>query len=841
MKKFLYSLFLLFFSLQGSGQCSFSVSTVLTHVTCFNGTTGSIVVHVSGGVAPYQYQLAEAGAGAWQSSNTFIALTASTYPVSVKDATGCVKTIYVTINQPAALVANYIATDATCSGSNNGSIIINTSGGTSPYAYNWTKNGAAFSTNQNLSGLSPGNYLLTVTDANGCSTSPIITTQVKPVSLTGFNQDVIANGTGASTASTSQPLDDHNFVFFAQGYNNGSTTGANGLPATGTFNSVQSSARPYQLASYTGNNSLVLTTTPTTYGSVNSGTLSFGAPYRSPYATLYVLATTGNGTGTLNYTVNYADASTSTGALSFPDWFLASATSSTIRAIGGLDRVSWANPGAFETGTNFNLFEAPISIPGASQSKVVNSVNFTWSASGTARVNVFGITGYTSTSSGIRINDGAAVNVTPSVTVTSDAPSNIFCSGQAVTFTAYPVNGGLSPAYQWKKNGVNIPGATAPVYTTSGLANNDKISVQLTSSLSCVTASTGTSPVVTMLLGTVPASVGISSSGSSICSGSTASFTASPVNGGVSPGYQWLLNGNNIPGATLSTYSSPTLANADQVSLRMTSSVGCATGSPASSNSITMNVMPLAEPTVSISSVPNVTFSSVITNGGSTPAYQWYKNGMAIPGATSSTYYTASAGLGNIYSLKLTSSYVCKTVPSAMSNYITVTFATLPVTWELFTAKRNLERAVLTWKLADEQPVINYLVQRSVNGNDFVTIAEIPMQGAGTYTYADLPVTSGIVSYRIGSVENNGSITYSEVRRVQFPKSVQWVLSGTGNYWELKCNVAVSYLLTDETGRKIEAGKVSDGIKVIQKPIAGNLFFLTVYTAGFTETTKLIR
>ncbi|MBS1653263.1 MAG: hypothetical protein JSU05_00330 [Bacteroidetes bacterium] len=825
-------------------QCSFTITTTLTNVSCYNGTNGSIVVNVTGGTAPYQYQLAEAGAGAWQGSNTFSALTASTYPVSVKDATGCVKTIYVNITQPAALSAAYVETDATCTGSNNGTISITTTGGTSPYTYNWTKNGSAYSTSQNLSGLAPGNYLLTVTDAKGCSTSPIVTSQVKPISLTGFNQDVVANGTGAATSSTTQPLDDHSYVFYASGYNNGTTSGPHGLPATGSFTSTQDAARSYQLASYTASNSLVLTTTPTSYGSVNSGTLSFTSQYQSPYATLYVIGTTGNGTGTVNYTVNYSDATTSTGSISFPDWFLAASTSSSIRALGSLDRVSWASPGTFDNATNFNIYEAPISIPGASQSKVINSVSFAWSASGTARINLFGITGYTSTTSGIRVNDGASTTVTPSVSVTTDAPSNKFCAGQSVTFTAHPVNGGTSPTYQWKKNGTNIGGATSASYTTSTISNGDQFTVVLTSSLSCVSSSTGTSPAVTMSLGTVPASVTISASSSSICSGTAVDFTASPVNGGSSPGYQWKLNGSSIPGATSATFSSGSLNNGDQVSTVLTSGIGCATGSPATSNTVAMTVTASGEPSISISSVPNVTFSSTATFAGSSPAYQWYKNGTSIPGATSSSYYTASAGLGNVYSLKLTSNYACKTAPSAMSNYITVNYATLPLNWDWFTATVDRQQADLAWKTASESGLRGFQVQRALPGSDFVTIGQVAARNeplGASYQFTDLPGTSGEIRYRLLATGLDGHENYSPTRSIRIPTGKNYAILNQNSSWQLTSQQPLRFTLRNDLGQILQQGTLNSGSLQIMKPTGGTLFFLVIRQGGIDHTEPLLR
>jgi hypothetical protein len=108
-----------------SAQCSFSISTTVTNVTCNGGTNGSIAVVATGGSMPYRYQQAEAGAGAWGGTSTFVALAANTYPISVKDASGCMQTIYTTIAQPAALAIADTETDATCIGATNGTIAAN--------------------------------------------------------------------------------------------------------------------------------------------------------------------------------------------------------------------------------------------------------------------------------------------------------------------------------------------------------------------------------------------------------------------------------------------------------------------------------------------------------------------------------------------------------------------------------------------------------------------------------------------------------------------------------------------------------------------------------------------
>ena len=71
------------------------------------------------------------------------------------------------------------------------------------------------------------------------------------------------------------------------------------------------------------------------------------------------------------------------------------------------------------------------------------------------------------------------------------------CAGVPVTFTAVPINGGASPVYQWKKNGINV-GTNSVVYDDNSLNNSDVIRCVLTSSVACTQPATSNSIQVTV-------------------------------------------------------------------------------------------------------------------------------------------------------------------------------------------------------------------------------------------------------------------------------------------------------------------------------------------------------
>ncbi|MFH1296065.1 MAG: FISUMP domain-containing protein [Bacteroidota bacterium] len=172
------------------------------------------------------------------------------------------------------------------------------------------------------------------------------------------------------------------------------------------------------------------------------------------------------------------------------------------------------------------------------------------------------------------------------VSVSISASANPFCIGNTVTFTATPANAGTTPSYQWKVNGANA-GTNSPTYTYSP-ASGDLVLCILTSSDQCVSGNPATSNTITMAGNTgLPAGVTIVANPNPFCPGSPVTFTATPMNGGFNPAYQWKVNGSNA--GTNSTTFTYNPSNNDSVCCVMTSTLNCVSGNPAISNKIILN------------------------------------------------------------------------------------------------------------------------------------------------------------------------------------------------------------------------------------------------------------
>ena len=130
--------------------------------TCFGVNNGSLDLSVSGGTAPYSYAWSN---GATTSSNNNLA--PGSYYFTVTDAHFCDARGMMFIYGPDEILLSATITPASCPTALDGSINLTVSGGTPFYSYLWSNS----ATTEDITGLAPGSYMVTVTDGNGCTKS----------------------------------------------------------------------------------------------------------------------------------------------------------------------------------------------------------------------------------------------------------------------------------------------------------------------------------------------------------------------------------------------------------------------------------------------------------------------------------------------------------------------------------------------------------------------------------------------------------------------------------------------------------------------------------------------
>lgn len=202
----------------------------------------------------------------------------------------------------------------------------------------------------------------------------------------------------------------------------------------------------------------------------------------------------------------------------------------------------------------------------------------------------------------------------------------------------------------------------------------------------------------------LPATATIFTPNTTVCQNAQVSFLSNTTNGGTGPQFQWMKNGEPIPGANASSYTTNSLQNNDVITMQLTSSNFCTTPNIAISNPLTMTVNPPQTPTAAITSDlnnntacsgVNILFTSTVDNaGGTTPLYQWFKNNAVILGANQPTYAANNLVQGDVIKVRFRVTGSCLTTNEVFSNEITPTI--LPVGTVSYTVAQNTLTAVAT-------------------------------------------------------------------------------------------------------------------------------------------------
>ncbi|WP_353068480.1 hypothetical protein RBB75_14420 [Tunturibacter empetritectus] len=329
-----------------------------------------------------------------------------------------------------------------------------------------------------------------------------------------------------------------------------------------------------------------------------------------------------------------------------------------------------------------------------------------------------------SNTSGSATSNPATLTVTVGLPMITTQPANQSVTvGQTATFSVTATSTVMPLTYQWFDKGTAIAGATSSTFTTPATTAGDNSS-QFTVTVSNTSGSVTSNPATLTVTAGVPPAITAQPTSVNVCTHASTTLSVSALNAGT---YQWFLNGSPIGGATSSSYfiASAAATDAGSYTVAVTNAAGTVTSQAATvsvGTSITTNPMSL-----SIAQGQTAAFS--VAAAGEAPfSYQWYliasgtSSGVAISGATSSTYTTPVEGVSS------SGSNYYATVTDTCGNALTSTSATLTVT------TGNVPPTIVT------QPV-----SQTVASGSTATFT-VTASGPGTLTYQWYRIPAGMIN-----------------------------------------------------------------------------------------------
>ncbi len=605
-----------------------------------NGNTGTGLT--------YQWQLNGSNiSGATTSS--YSATNSGSYTYQTTNANNCTTT-----STAQVVTANPVASSTvTPSGSLNlctgGSVTLAAPIGTG-ITYQWKNNNINITgaTNSSYLANAAGSYTVQVNNSFNCpstSTAQVVvvntlpTSTITPASTTTFcaGSSVILNGNTGTGLTYQWKLNGNNIIGATTASYTATTTGSYTVAITNSTNCTATSTAeavtvtPLPTATITP----VGTSTFCTGGSVvmnaNTGTgLTYqwklnGNNITGATTASYTATTTGSYTFVVTNTNNCSSNSNTQVVTANP------VASSTVTPSGSLNlctggSVTLAAPTG--TGITYQWKNNNINITGATNSSYLANA----AGSYTVQVNNSFNCPSTSTAQVVVVNTLPTSTITPASTTT-------FCAGSSVILNG---NTGTGLTYQWLLNGSNVTGATNPSYTANVSGN---YTLQVTNSSNCSAVSSAQSVTVNPL----PTSTISNSSSLTICSGNSVVLNA---NTGTGLTYQWRLNGNNISGATTSSFSA---SNAGSYSVQVTNTNNCNN----ISSPLVVTVKPLPTAAITNPGNPNFCQGGTVTlnaNTGTGFSYQWFDGSNPLVGATASTFTVGTPGTNAV---QITDSNTC--------------------------------------------------------------------------------------------------------------------------------------------------------------------------------------